>query len=125
MLAMIPVYLGPGNLAGGSRLLHVRAFAHRDGAGTSNLHITLCRRPPYGDAFYQPTTGEKRYFFERPFQTETIAISNTTYAATSEVTFDIGILSALSGEGYLLIEGEPNIIYAGLAACHVGPYTSP
>lgn len=125
ILGLEPILVGPGNVGAGLRAIVVRIWCRCTSGTNVNGYVTLSRKPPYGTDWKVDSLGNKFYFFERPYQTETVVAASTTWAASSQIIFDVGIATADMGECYITVEGEPNFEYRGLAMCHVGPYVSP
>jgi hypothetical protein len=121
ILSIEPVILHPGHLGKGTRSLIVRIW-HRSSSGSADLYVTFSRKAPYGRRLYTTDADAPSYFFERPYTTRTVVSSSTTWGASSQLTFDYGIADLALGEGYIIVEGEPNAEYRGMAMCHLGPY---
>ncbi len=125
VLALIPFFCGGGDTGAGTRSIIIRVWCRSGNGSATNGYVTVSRLPPYGDEWYNDT-GDKHYFFERPFKTSSaIAVSSTTWGASSQIEFDASIADQTNGLVYITIEGEPQFQTRGLCMLHVGPYQSP
>ncbi len=120
LLAIEPVVF-PASLSGpNAQLIAVRAWA-RSSSGRSSLRVTLARRQPYGSGFYLVDENNPVYGWERPAQTEEVALTSTTWGATQLMLFEHTICDPVEGDAFFIIEGGPHAEYQGLCLCQLIP----
>lgn len=119
------IYVGPGELGTGERLLHLRPMFRRATAGADvTLWATLCRHPPIGSQFDIDDADAPEYVLVGPIsETLSWTTGSATWAHGTSEELSVRIAHPLDGTFWLIVEAEPNIEYRGMSRAQLGPFT--
>lgn len=120
ILSIEPVVFPPAITSLAPLQIAVRAWA-RTSSARSHLRVTLARRQPWGTAFYCNDEDSPVYGWERPAQTEEVALASTSWGATQLMLFEHSIVDPFDGTAFFIVEGGPDAEYMGLCLCELFP----
>lgn len=116
ILEAFPIFVGPGDLLTGERLLTLRPFLRRSAAGAAEkLYITVCRFPPTGTSRIITDLDAPTYLLQGPMsETEEWSVTTTTWGMGADATVSIRVADPDTGIAYVVVEGQANVESRGV-----------
>lgn len=122
IVAVVPVYFGPGDILAGDRHVRVLVWFKSSDGSIATVTVSLCRHPPLGSASYDTDTTTPSYVLVGPTDTQSVSTTTSANYVSGTVELSLRVIDPASGEGFIVVEVNNKAITRGIAGALVLAY---